>query len=123
MKALFKIKVGDELAGSVLVHNINDLSGVTWSAIAANPIVIADVTALPLVPAVGSSWDGEQFDIPSDKAPLAGYVSLAFIVDGKCAHVMPISPEYNSALIAAFRTGATIEVELDPPGTYDDVPA
>ena len=119
MRAILKVKVGDELAGGISVPNLEDSP---WLAISsADPLFIVDVTALPVVPAEGSAWDGERFDTPSTRAQLAGHISLAFIVDGKCAHVMPLSPQFNPALIAAFRSGATFEVVLDPPAdfTYD----
>lgn len=112
MKAVLKVKIGDEVAGGISVHNIDTSP---WLAISSEPLAIVDVTSLPVVPEVGSGWDGERFDTPSTREPLAGYVSLAFIVDNKCAHVMPLSPQYNPALIAAFRSGATLELELDPP--------
>lgn len=118
MRAVLKVKVGDELAGGISVPNFE---ASPWSAISSAPLAIVDVTSLPVVPEVGSLWDGERFDTPSTREPLAGYVNLAFIVDDRCALVMPLSPTYNPALIAAFRSGATIEVELDPPAdfTYD----
>jgi hypothetical protein len=118
MKALLRVKVGNEMAGGITVPNIDTSP---WLSISANPLSIVDVTSLPVIPAEGSAWDGERFDTPSTREPLPGYISLAFIVDGKCAHVMPLSPTFNPALIAAFRSGATIEVELDPPAdaTYD----
>jgi hypothetical protein len=118
MRAVIKVKVGDEFAGGISVPNFEDSP---WLAISAAPLSIVDVTSLPVIPAEGSVWDGELFDTPSTRAPLAGHISLAFIVDGKCAHVMPLSPQFNPALIAAFRSGATFEVVLDPPAdfTYD----
>jgi hypothetical protein len=118
MKALLIVKVGDEVAGIISVPNIETSP---WSAISENPLSIVDVTSLPVIPKIGSAWDGERFDTPSNNAPLAGYVSLAFIVENKCALVMPLNPEYNLGFIAAFRSGATFEVVLDPPAdfTYD----
>lgn len=112
MRALLKIKVGDDLAGGISVPNFESSP---WLSISSNPLAIVDVTSLPVIPAIGSEWDGERFSSPSNSAPLEGYVSLAFVVDNKCVHVMPLSPKYNPAVIAAFRSGATIEVELDPP--------
>ena len=112
MRALLKIKVGEDLAGGISVPNLETSP---WLAISSAPLVIVDVTSLPVIPEIGSAWDGERFSVPSNRAPLAGYVSLAFIVDNKCAHVMPLSPKHNPAVIAAFRSGATIEVELGPP--------
>lgn len=119
MRAVLKVKVGDEFAGGISVPNFEDSP---WLAISsADPLHIVDVTSLPVIPAEGSVWDGERFDTPSTREPAPGCVSLAFIVDNKCALVMPLSPEFNPALIAAFRSGATIEVQLDPPAdfTYD----
>jgi hypothetical protein len=118
MKAILTVKVGDELAGGISVPDINNSP---WLAISSAPLEIVDVTSLPVIPAIGSVWDGDRFDTPSTREPAPGCVSLAFIVDNKCALVMPLSPEFNPALIAAFRSGATFEVVLDPPAdfTYD----
>ena len=118
MKAFLRVKVGDEVAG---VISVPDIETSPWLAISENPLSIVDVTSLPVIPETGSVWDGERFDTPSNRAPLAGYISLAFIVDSKCALVMPLSPEHSLGFIAAFRSGATIEVELNPPAgaTYD----
>lgn len=118
MRAILKVKVSNDFAGGI---SVPDFDNSPWKAVSSAPLQIVDVTSLPVVPEVGSLWDGERFDTPSTREPLPGYVSLAFIVDDRCALVMPLSPTYNPALIAAFRSGATIEVELNPPAdfTYD----
>lgn len=111
MKAILRVRVGEDLAGGIKVY---DFDNSPWKAISANPLNIVDVTSLPVLPAIGSAWDGERFDTPSTKEPMSGYINMAFVVDGKCVLVMPFSPVHNPALIAAFRSGATIEIELDP---------
>ncbi len=46
MRAVIKVKVGDELAGGISVPNFEDSP---WLAISAAPLSIVDVTSLPVV--------------------------------------------------------------------------
>lgn len=107
MTTFIEIKVGEEPVG--VIHIPNEAVNHPWLTIADSETTVVEIVDSGVLPAVGDRWDGSKFLDLSGETPNPDFAHFAFIVDGKCVLVQPVSIEHSIGIIAAYRSGATFE--------------